>query len=192
MALPSRRAYLEKLSEIIREEIVVCCMADTTEHWADLNGKDSNFYVSDSMGMVIPTALGIALSRPRDRVVALEGDGGVLMNLGCLVTSAIAAAKNLLVVVFNNDLYEASGGQPLAQAGLHYEDMARAAGFPLTATVDSVETFGERVRAFLGQNRLSFLCAMTNQHREKAKTSFNLRPVEIKLRFERWCRERPT
>ncbi|MFQ5693387.1 MAG: thiamine pyrophosphate-dependent enzyme [Nitrospinota bacterium] len=115
---PSRRAYLEKLAEVLNEEIVVCCMAETTEHWADLKGKDSNFYVSDSMGLVIPAALGIALSRPKDRVVAMEGDGVVLMNLGCLVTSAIHAPKNLMVLVFNNDIYEASRGQPLAKAGL--------------------------------------------------------------------------
>ncbi|MFQ5693017.1 MAG: thiamine pyrophosphate-dependent enzyme, partial [Nitrospinota bacterium] len=93
---PSRRAYLEKLAEILDGEIVVCCMADTTEHWADLKGKDSNFYVSDSMGLVVPAALGIALSRPRDRVVALEGDGGVLMNLGALVTTAIQSPSNLI------------------------------------------------------------------------------------------------
>jgi thiamine pyrophosphate-dependent acetolactate synthase large subunit-like protein len=191
MNFPSRRAYLEKLSEILNEEIVVCCMADTTEHWAEFKGKDSNFYVSDSMGMVIPTALGIALSRPKDRVVALEGDGGVLMNMGCLVTSAITAPKNFLVVVFNNDIYEASGGQPLAQAGLHYEDMARASGFAVTTTVDNLETFGEKVQEFLAQEELSFLCAVTNQDREKAKTPFDLRPVEIKLQFERWCREHP-
>ncbi len=189
MNLPSRRAYLEKLSEILNEEIVVCCMADTTEHWAELKGKDSNFYVSDSMGMVIPTALGIALSRPNDRVVALEGDGGILMNLGCLVTSAITAPENFLVVVFNNDIYEASGGQPLAQAGLRYEDMAQASGFAVTATVDNLDTFGEKVRELLSQKKLSFLCAVTNQDREQAKAVFTLRPVEIRLQFERWCRE---
>ncbi|MDP6619782.1 MAG: thiamine pyrophosphate-dependent enzyme, partial [Nitrospinota bacterium] len=84
MSLPSRRAYIETLAGILTEGIAVCCMEETTEHWAELNGKPSNFYVTDSMGMVIPAALGVALSRPNDRVVAMEGDGGVLMNLGAL------------------------------------------------------------------------------------------------------------
>ncbi len=188
---PSKRAYIEKLADVLNEEIVVCSMAETTEHWADFKAKDSNFYVSDSMGLVIPAALGIALSRPKDRVVALEGDGGVLMNLGCLVTSAIQGPKNLMVVVFNNDIYEASGGQRLAKGGLRFEDMARSAGFPLAATVENVEAFKKQAREFLAEDHLSFLCAVTNQDAEERNTPFNLRPVEIRLLFERWCRENP-
>ena len=191
MSLPSRRAYIETLAGILTEGIAVCCMEETTEHWAELNGKPSNFYVTDSMGMVIPAALGVALSRPNDRVVALEGDGGVLMNLGSLVTASIQSPKNLMIVVFNNDVYQASGGQPLAKAGLRYEEMARGAGIPLTARVDTVEAFDEKARAFLAEDRLSFICLAVNSEREKPNVPYDLRPVEIRLQFERWCRENP-
>ena len=191
MSLPSRRAYIETLAGVLTEGIAVCCMEGTTEHWAELNGKPSNFYVTDSMGMVISAALGVALSRPKDRVVALEGDGGVLMNLGCLVTAAIQSPKNLMIVVFNNDIYQSSGGQPLAKSGLRYEEMARAAGISLSARVDTVEAFGEKAREFLAQDHLSFLCLAVSPEREKPKVPYDLRPVEIRFQFERWCRENP-
>lgn len=64
MSRPSRRSYIEKPHEVFQDGLAVCCMEETTEHWAELSGKPSNFYVQDSMGMVIPAALGIALSRP--------------------------------------------------------------------------------------------------------------------------------
>ena len=191
MSLPSRRAYIEALAGVLTEGIAVCCMEETTEHWAELNGKPSNFYVTDSMGMVIPAALGVALSRPGDRVVALEGDGGVLMNLGCLVTAAIHSPRNLMIVVFNNDIYQSSGGQPLAKSGLSYEEMAKGAGIPLSARVDTVEAFEKTAREFLAQDRLSFICLAVNAEREKPNVPYDLRPVEIRLQFERWCRENP-
>ena len=192
MRRPSRRSYIEKLHEVFQDGLAVCCMEETTEHWAELSGKPSNFYVQDSMGMVIPAALGIALSRPNDRVVAMEGDGGVLMNLGSLVTAAIQSPRNLMIIILNNDIYQSSGGQPLAKQGLHYEGMARGAGIDLTATVDTVEAFEEKVTAFLAQDHLSFVCAAVEPTRQKPGFPYTLRPPEVRLQFEQWCRENPT
>ena len=191
MSLPSRRSCIEKLHEVFHTGIADCCMEETTEHWAELNGKPSNFYVQDSMGMVIPAALGIALSRPKDQVVAMEGDGGSLMNLGALVTAAIQSPKNLMIVIFNNDVYQSSGGQPLAKPSLSYEEMARGAGIDLTATVDTVELFQEKTTLFLSQDRLSFICATIGPTRQKPNVPYTLRPPEVRLQLEQWCQENP-
>jgi thiamine pyrophosphate-dependent acetolactate synthase large subunit-like protein len=86
------------------------------------------------MGMAPALALGLALSRPDRRVVLLEGDGDLAMNLGVLVTIAGAAPKNLRVAVFINDRYETGGGQPLPNAGrISYVTIAAGAGWPWTA-----------------------------------------------------------
>ncbi len=91
------------------------------------------FYCMGSMGSVIPLALGISLRRPDVHVVALEGDGSLLSNLGCLATVARYARENLSVVVFDNRLYESSGGQPSQPECLHIEDICRAV--PLATVV---------------------------------------------------------
>jgi thiamine pyrophosphate-dependent acetolactate synthase large subunit-like protein len=109
-----------------------------------------NFYTWGSMGLTSSIALGRALARPDRRVLALDGDGSLLMNLGSLATVAACAPPNLVVLVLDNEGYGTTGGQPTATAGgADLEAAARAMGVIRTATVR--DTGGlERV---LGESR---------------------------------------
>ncbi len=78
--------------------------------WAS-GQRPENFYLLGSMGLAIPIALGVALAQPSRRVFALEGDGSLLMQLGCLGTVAHARPKNLAIVVFDNAMYHITGRQ---------------------------------------------------------------------------------
>jgi thiamine pyrophosphate-dependent acetolactate synthase large subunit-like protein len=95
-----------------------------------------NFYTWGSMGLTSSIALGLALASPGRRVIALDGDGSLLMNLGSLATIAACAPPNLVVIVLDNEMYGTTGGQPTATA--HGADLAAAArsmGIRRTATV---------------------------------------------------------
>jgi thiamine pyrophosphate-dependent acetolactate synthase large subunit-like protein len=74
--------------------------------------RPQNFYMLGSMGLAIPIALGVALAQPRRKVFAIEGDGSLLMQLGCLSTIAMVHPKNLTIVVMDNGCYQITGGQP--------------------------------------------------------------------------------
>jgi thiamine pyrophosphate-dependent acetolactate synthase large subunit-like protein len=78
--------------------------------------RPQNFYMLGSMGLAIPIALGVAIAQPRRHVVALEGDGSLLMQLGCLATVAMRAPKNLTIVLWDNGIYQITGAQPTASA----------------------------------------------------------------------------
>jgi thiamine pyrophosphate-dependent acetolactate synthase large subunit-like protein len=84
------------------------------------------------MGGAVPLALGLALAQPRRHVLAISGDGALLMSLGSLVTVVGTGATNLTVVVLDNRMYEVTGGQKTAasEAPLDWPALARAAGFP--------------------------------------------------------------
>src|SRR6478672_8886742 len=73
---------------------------------------DASFYMIGSMGLASSIGLGIARARPARRVVVLDGDGNVLMNMGALATIAAAAPANLLHVCFDNGAHASTGGQP--------------------------------------------------------------------------------
>lgn len=92
--------------------------------------RDENFYMLGSMGLAAPIALGVAIAQPNRRVLALEGDGSLLMQLGCLSTIAARAPTNLVIVVWDNSIYQITGGQPTpaAQAGTDIVGIARASG----------------------------------------------------------------
>ena len=73
--------------------------------------RQQNFYMLGSMGLAVPIALGVAIAQPRRKVIALEGDGSVLMQLGALSTVAARAQKNLCIVIMDNGAYQITGGQ---------------------------------------------------------------------------------
>jgi thiamine pyrophosphate-dependent acetolactate synthase large subunit-like protein len=78
--------------------------------------RPQNFYMLGSMGLAFPIALGVALAQPNRRVIALEGDGSLLMQLGSLSTIAALAPKNLIMIVMDNGLYQITGAQPTPAA----------------------------------------------------------------------------
>jgi thiamine pyrophosphate-dependent acetolactate synthase large subunit-like protein len=78
--------------------------------------RPQNFYMLGSMGLTIPIALGVAIAQPTRHVVALEGDGSLLMQLGCLATVAVQAPKNLTIVIWDNGIYQITGSQPTASS----------------------------------------------------------------------------
>ena len=82
------------------------------------------------MGSASAIGLGIALARPERKVIVVDGDGSLLMQLGSLVTIAGSAPPNLYHFVFENGVYETSGSQPLpAEGRFDLVQMARAAGY---------------------------------------------------------------
>ena len=104
--------------------------------------RPRNFYMWNSMGMASSIGLGLALARPDLRVIVLDGDGSILMNLSSLATEVTAGALNLVHVIWDNGGWEITGGQPAGSPfGVDLEAVARGCGFRRTATVDHVGAF---------------------------------------------------
>jgi sulfopyruvate decarboxylase subunit beta len=124
------------------DEVVIATMGAERE-WLKLSQHPRDFYyVPSSMGQAPTLGLGLALARPDLRVVVLNGDGCMLMNLGCLVTIAEQQPQNYSLVVFNNGVYEVTGGQPVAGAGkVDYAAIARAAGIRSTSHIRDIASW---------------------------------------------------
>jgi len=94
-------------------------------------------FVPSSMGQATSLGLGLALARPDRRVIVLNGDGSMLMNLGSLVTITAERPANLVVLVCDNGVYEVTGAQPtpastagrMAADRVDFVALARACGF---------------------------------------------------------------
>jgi sulfopyruvate decarboxylase subunit beta len=127
--------------------LVVTIMGAVAAELQSLGHRPNFFYLQHAMGLASSTGLGLALSLPRQKVIVLDGDGSLLMNLGSLSTLARYKPKNLLHIVFDNESLLSVGGFPTAtSAGADLEAIARAAGIPQTCTVRSVEEFTTVVR----------------------------------------------
>src|SRR6516225_4853783 len=87
------------IAKLNNEEAVIGGIGNTNfDLWA-AGRRAQNFYMLGSMGLAFPIALGVALAQPHRHVIALEGDGSLLMQLGCLVTIAAQQPKNLTMVI---------------------------------------------------------------------------------------------
>ena len=125
----------KRLVALLRnDEAVVGGIGNTNfDLWA-AGHRPQNFYMLGSMGLAFPIALGVALAQPNRKVFALEGDGSLLMQLGCLSTIATLAPKNLCMVVMDNGIYQITGAQP-TPAAAHADIVAIAIGSGLTNSV---------------------------------------------------------
>jgi len=111
------------------DALIVCNIGFPSRELYAVKGRQENFYMLGSMGLASSIGLGLALAQPRRRVIVLEGDGAVLMNLGTLATIANYAPKNYLLVILDNCCYGSTGSQPTCtHLGTDLASMAEAAG----------------------------------------------------------------
>src|SRR5437879_8111187 len=92
------------VAKLKREEAVIGGIGNTNFDLWSAGRRPQNFYMLGSMGLAFPIALGVAVAQPRRRIIGLEGDGSLLMQLGCLTTIAAIAPKNLTLVVMDNGI----------------------------------------------------------------------------------------
>ena len=124
----THREALEVLAAHRGEHVVITTMGSAAL-WPALSDSPRDFhYLPSSMGQGVPLGLGLCLAKPGLQLAVLVGDGGLLMNLGCLVTAAQFTLP-LRILLIDNGLYEVTGGQPVANAGrTDFAAIARGAG----------------------------------------------------------------
>ena len=115
-AAVSRATATRLLSERLTNEVVVSNLGQATLELQRLADRPLNCYTFGSMGQCSSIGLGIALARPDVRVICLDGDGSLLMNLGSLCTIATTAPRNYALVIWDNEVHQTTGGQPTATA----------------------------------------------------------------------------
>lgn len=157
--MPLRDA-LTALRQVRQDTDVVISTMGTAREWLALGPLHPLDFVlvPSAMGHATSLGLGLALARPDRRVIVLNGDGSMLMNLGSLVTITAARPANLVVVVCDNEAYEVTGAQPTpaaraARVGRDRVDLAavaRASGFGSVFRFDTLEDWTRGLVAALG------------------------------------------
>jgi thiamine pyrophosphate-dependent acetolactate synthase large subunit-like protein len=170
------------VTRLKNEEAVVGGIGNTNfDLWA-AGHRPQNFYMLGSMGLAFPIALGVALAQPTRRVIALEGDGSLLMQLGCLSTIATLAPKNLTMVVMDNGIYQITGSQPTpAAASADLVAIAIASGLSNSSWAADEEDFERLIEQSLINDGPTLIGVRID---DKPGTGTTRRdPVQIRERF---------
>jgi len=133
-----------------RRDAVVITTMGSARDWQQFEPHPKDFvYMPSSMGQGPPLGLGIALAQPDQRVIVVNGDGCLLMNLGCLVTITAHAPRNFTLIIIDNGVYEVTGNQATigsaakrsSKQSVDYVALARATGFEEVYEFDDVESW---------------------------------------------------
>ena len=172
------------VAKLQNEEAVIGGIGHTNfDLWA-AGRRPQNFYMLGSMGLAIPIALGVAIAQPQRKVIALEGDGSLLMMLGCLTTVGTRAPKNLIIVIMDNGAYEITGGQPTATSkGTDLAAIARAAGIPQSHWAADETHFESLIDHALASPGPHLIAARLTSAKPAGQTERD--PAQIRDRFMR-------
>jgi thiamine pyrophosphate-dependent acetolactate synthase large subunit-like protein len=183
-ARPTRTDYYKALAaNLPPQALVVTSLGNASYLWAKLHHAPENFYFEDAMGLALPLALGLAVAQPQRPVFVVEGDGGLMMHMGSLVTVGAVAPANLTVLLIQNGLHAASGGQPLTNGALDLAALARAAGIPRAENLATPQAFAAALGNAPASDGARFLVLATEPDIDVVKPPIAFDPVLTKHRF---------
>ena len=138
---------------------IAVAVYQTAFDWMQIRPHDLNYLCTGAMGQASSHGLGLALGAPEEKVVVLDGDGSLLMNLGSLVTVANMAPRNFFHFVSQNDMYEVNGNYPIPGAAtIKFDQMAIAAGYRHAFSFDDIGEFNSEIERILGLEGPVFVC----------------------------------
>ncbi len=179
-----RYDYLKAIAADAQDALAVSTGWGSREWWAVRPG-DGNLKTR-TLGLVSSIAAGLAIALPERKVIAIDGDGAFLMNLCGLPTIAQQSPGNLIHLLFDNEIYEASGGTATASRSTDSVVIAKGAGYKQARWVTSLEEFRAEFRAAWQRNELSLIAVKVEPGQPKDLPPLKLDEIENKYRFMRY------
>jgi thiamine pyrophosphate-dependent acetolactate synthase large subunit-like protein len=189
----ARLELIKALASIVPPDVlVVTSIGNNSYFWAELTDREATLYHS-TLGMCTPAAFGLAMALPRRKVLALDSDGNLILNLGVLGTIANENPINLTILVMDNGNYLGSHkkdpGMRTATGGkMKLEEVAKGCGIASSHTVQDVAKFRETIEAALRTDGPHFIRAQveTLDTERPPKTKHVLDPRENKYQFAKY------
>lgn len=120
-----------------KNDLVITSTGNLSRELFILADSSQTFYMMGSMGLSSSIGLGLAICCPNRKIMVVEGDGSVIMNLGSMATIGHYAPKNLIHIVLDNEAYESTGGQPSVSNTANLNKIAEVTGYKVVRKVTS-------------------------------------------------------
>ena len=172
------------LARRVEESLVIACNGMIGRDLWNTGDRENRFYMIGSMGLASSIGLGLALAQPQKRVVVLDGDGNVLMNMGTLANVAAAQPRNFYHVVLDNGVHASTGGQTTVSGSLALEEVARACGYARVARAESSAELESAVEVFLAGPGPACLLVKVEPGNQPGVPRIGIAPEEMAARFQ--------
>lgn len=176
-----RSEVLKEIAPILRDQLVVCNIGIPSQELHAIDDQPTNFYMLGTMGLASSIGLGLALAQDKN-VIAIDGDGSVLTNLGTLPTIANNAAGNFVLLIVDNGSYGSTGDQP-TYAGMRTSlaKVAEACGCECVVECQAEDTGRVLQEALDGDQMTIIVCKCESGNAKMPVITMD--PVVIKDRF---------
>ncbi|MCA0457202.1 MAG: thiamine pyrophosphate-binding protein [Chloroflexi bacterium] len=186
-----RAKCIEAIYPELQDKLVVTIMGACAQELYDLGHCENFFYLQHAMGLASSIGLGLAISEPQEKVVVMDGDGSVLMNLGTLTTLARYKPANMTHIIFDNGSLLSTGGfASHTTAGItDLAAIAKGAGIENVASVSTPMDFIGAVADAFEREAFSVIVAKVEAVGPD-HFGMDLKLPENAFRFERYIKER--
>jgi phosphonopyruvate decarboxylase len=182
-----RYDYLKAIAADAADALVVSTGWASREWWA-VRPSEGNLKTR-TLGLVSSVAAGLAMSLPERKVIAIDGDGAFLMNLCGLPTIALQSPGNFIHLLFDNEIYEASGGTATASHIVDAVALAKGAGYKHAGWAKTAEDFRAQFAQAWKRNELTLIAVKVDPGQPKDLPPLRLDEIENKYRFMRYLEE---
>ena len=178
---------IKKIITDLDDELVISNIGFPSRELYGIKDRNNNFYMSGSMGMATPIALGLSLAleeKSDDRkVIVIDGDGSLLMNFGELITVYAQNPSNLIIALIDNEAYGSTGSQETYTSKVNLSNIAKSIGYNEVYYVDARNSVDNiDIKQYLDKKEPVFLHIKVKPGNTKAPI-IDKTPSQIKNRF---------
>lgn len=178
---PKRVDVLATLKDYADDNTLLLATTGVTGRELFELGHESNqFYMVGSMGCISSVALGLAITRPDKKVIAIDGDGSLLMRMGSLATNGYYSPDNLYHLLLDNASHESTGGQKTVSDNIDFVNITAGASYPKVVELKGLNDLTESLENWKTQQQLTFGYLKTAKGIKKNLGRPTLTPIEVK------------
>lgn len=183
-SLPTRTAVLESLNALKTDNtMLLATTGKTGRELYEVEDAKNNLYMVGSMGCISSLGLGAALSAKDKDIIAIDGDGALLMRMGNMATVGFNSPDNLLHLVLDNNTHDSTGGQDTISHNTDFAQIAASCGYKNVVYAHSVEQMTEAVKFWQANKGLTFIVLKTAKGSKKDLGRPKVKPYEVKERL---------
>lgn len=181
---PSRFETLKLLNDYKDSKTVqLATTGYTGRELYEVEDSEQNLYMVGSMGCISSIGLGLALSKPDLDVIAIDGDGALLMRLGNLATNGSYRPNNLLHLLLDNQCHDSTGGQKTSAMNVDFPALAGSCGYDNVEWIHDTNQLGEAIARWKKHHQLTFLYMPISEGAKEDLSRPNISPYEVKERL---------
>lgn len=182
--LETRNTVLEQINTFGDESTIF--LASTGKGGRELyeiEDRAGNLYMVGSMGAISSIGLGLALAKPHKNIIAIDGDGALLMRMGSLATNAAYGPKNLLHILLDNSSHDSTGGQMTVSNGVNFVEVAAACGYTRSLFAHDCDELMQFMKEWKAEKALTFIHMKITKGSKKDLGRPKIKPYEVKERL---------